>query len=109
GRYGRDTRRGNTTASNVSRRMSNTSTPPTSANRIDMEILRGGEQVARCAVVLLPHALVHFTSVASSVISALKSLETGHPALALAASDSKVAWSAPGTFAWRVRWTAVMA
>ena len=36
--------------------------------------------------------------VASSVISALSSLETGHPALAVSASFANVACSVPGTF-----------
>src|SRR5439155_2326226 len=49
------------------------------------------------------------TSVASKVILALTNLETGQPALALPASSSSFAWSAPGTFAFNVRWTAVMA
>src|SRR5205085_11717298 len=50
-----------------------------------------------------------FTSVASMVIFAFKSFDTGHPALALPASSSSLAWSAPGTFAFNVRCTAVMA
>src|SRR4051812_21415678 len=49
------------------------------------------------------------TRVASSVMLALRSLETGQPALALAASSSKVFWSAPGTLAFKTRWTVVMA
>jgi hypothetical protein len=43
------------------------------------------------------------------VISALSSLETGQPALALAVSVSKVAWSAPGILAFKARCTSVMA
>src|SRR5438445_11522154 len=49
------------------------------------------------------------TSVAFMVILALSSLETGQPALALPASSSSFAWSAPGTLPFKVRWTAVMA
>src|SRR5262245_29806454 len=47
--------------------------------------------------------------VASIVISAFSSLETGQPAFALPASSSNFAWSAPGILALSVRWTAVMA
>src|SRR5262249_53552313 len=45
------------------------------------------------------------TSVASRVILALSSLETGQPALALAASSSNLVWFAPGTLAFKVRRT----
>ena len=40
---------------------------------------------------------------------AFSSLETGQPCLALPASSASFAWSAPGTLARKVRWTAVMA
>src|SRR6267154_2500094 len=43
------------------------------------------------------------------VISALNSLETGHPALALLAAVLNAAWLAPGTFAFTSRCTLVMA
>jgi hypothetical protein len=54
-------------------------------------------------------ACAQLSSVASRLISALSSLETGQPALALAASVWKVAGSAPGTLAFSVRCDAVMA
>jgi len=47
--------------------------------------------------------------VASRVISALSSFDTGHPAFAMLENFSNVAWSAPGILAFSVRWTAVMA
>jgi len=50
----------------------------------------------------------HATSDASSVMLVLNSFETGQFALAFAASDWNVASSAPGTFAFSVRCTAVM-
>jgi hypothetical protein len=64
------------------------------------EILAGGQGApARCT----PARGCQVTSWASRVISVLKSLETGQPALALAARSSKVVWVAPGILAFRVR------
>ncbi len=50
-----------------------------------------------------------YCSVASSVILVLSSFDTGQPALALPASSSNVALSAPGIFAFSVRCTDVIA
>jgi hypothetical protein len=49
----------------------------------------------RCAPFMQPHEL----SVALKRISTFISLETGHPAFALAAIDWNVSWSMPGIFA----------
>ena len=49
------------------------------------------------------------SSVASSVILVLSSFDTGQPALAMPASCSNFALSAPGIFAFSVRCTEVMA
>jgi hypothetical protein len=48
------------------------------------------------------------SSVASRVMGALRSLDTGQPAFALPTSSSNRAWSAAGILAFKVRWTAVM-
>ena len=53
--------------------------------------------------------LCNQSSVASSVILVLSSFDTGQPALAMPASSSNFALSAPGIFAVRVRCTEVMA
>src|SRR5258708_39014218 len=78
------------------------------ASEMDVSAARtvDGPATARCAD---GSPRIQLTSVASRVILAFRSLETGQPALALAASSSNFASSAPGTLAFNVRCTAVMA
>src|SRR5258706_10080857 len=66
---------------------------PSAACKMDVSVARtvDGPATARCADGSLR---IQLASVASRVILAFRSLETGHPALALAASASNFAWSA---------------
>src|SRR5471032_478506 len=49
------------------------------------------------------------TSVASRLIFAFSTLDTGHPSLAFLLNSSNCAWVAPGIFALRISFTAVIA
>src|SRR5262249_51863878 len=70
----------------------------------------GEEVVPRLTHLNQPHqSAIQLTRLASNVILAFRTFETGQPALALLASSSNFARSAPGTFAFSVRCTAVIA
>ena len=71
-----------------------------------MSSRRAGRRSDGAAVSFHRHS-GNYCSVASSVIFVFRSFDTGQPALALPASSSNVALSAPGIFAFSVRCTDV--